>query len=166
MNSEKCATIINMRSLTSVKEVQPLTGRLTSLSRFIPKAGEKSLSFFQCLMGNNHFLWTECEEAFQNLKKILASPSILVKSQVISHIYLYLCVVNKVVGTVITQEEGKEHKPIYFMIRILKGAEGRYQKLEKALLAIVITTRRLRYYFQIFQSIVKINLPVRQVLQK
>jgi len=46
MNPEKCVTILNMRSPTSVKEVQQLAGRMTSLSRFIPKAGEKSVSFF------------------------------------------------------------------------------------------------------------------------
>jgi len=36
MNPEKCMTIINMRSLTYVKVVQQLIGRLASLSRFIP----------------------------------------------------------------------------------------------------------------------------------
>jgi len=42
----------------------------------------------------------------------------------------------------------------------------RYQKIEKAALAVVITARRLRYYFQNFQVIVKTDLPIRQVLQK
>ena len=65
MNPKKCEAILSMRSPVSVKEVQQLAGRMTSLSRFIPKVGEKSISFFQCLKGNDLFMCTnECEEAF------------------------------------------------------------------------------------------------------
>ncbi|MCI34583.1 gag-pol polyprotein, partial [Trifolium medium] len=38
-NPEKCQAIIDMRSPTSVKEVQQLTGRITALSRFLSCAG-------------------------------------------------------------------------------------------------------------------------------
>ena len=34
-NPDKCAAIIAMRSPTSVKEVQQLTGRMAALSRFV-----------------------------------------------------------------------------------------------------------------------------------
>ncbi|PNX67528.1 gag-pol polyprotein, partial [Trifolium pratense] len=40
-NPEKCLAIIDMRSPTSVKEVQKLTGRIAALSRFLSCAGEK-----------------------------------------------------------------------------------------------------------------------------
>jgi len=36
-NPEKCKAIIEMRSPTTVKEVQRLIGRLTAISRFLPK---------------------------------------------------------------------------------------------------------------------------------
>ncbi|XP_057418153.1 uncharacterized protein LOC130712333 [Lotus japonicus] len=48
----------------------------------------------------------------------------------------------------------------------LPGAELRYQKIEKAALAILKTARRLRPYFQSFQVKVKTDVPLRQVLQK
>jgi len=38
-NPEKCATIIVVRSSTSVKEVQQLMGRMTALSRFVSARG-------------------------------------------------------------------------------------------------------------------------------
>jgi len=41
-NLEKCNTIIEMRSPTSVKEVQRLIGRLTAISRFLPKLVEQT----------------------------------------------------------------------------------------------------------------------------
>ncbi|RDX92900.1 rnhA, partial [Mucuna pruriens] len=49
---------------------------------------------------------------------------------------------------------------------VLKGAERRYQKIEKAALAVVVASRRLRPYFQNFSIIVRTDLPIRQVLRK
>jgi len=41
-NPEKCNAIIEIRSPTSVKKVQRLTGRLTTISRFLPKLVEQN----------------------------------------------------------------------------------------------------------------------------
>ena len=79
---------------------------------------------------------------------------------------LYLCMMQRAISTVLTQEVDKDQKPIYFVIRTLQGMEIGYQKLEKATLAIFITARRLRYYFQNFQVIIKIDLTVKQVFTK
>ena len=69
-----------MRSPTTVKEVQQLTGRLAALSRFMSAGGEKGHPYFECLKRNSRFLWTqECEEAFIKLKGYLASPPVLRK---------------------------------------------------------------------------------------
>jgi len=46
---DKCATIIAMRSPTSAKEVQQLTGWMAALSRFVYAGGEKGHPYFQCL---------------------------------------------------------------------------------------------------------------------
>jgi hypothetical protein len=74
-NPEKCQAIINMRSPSSVKEVQQLTGRIAALSRFLSCAGEKSCHFFAALKKGERFTWSEqCEEAFGRLKEFLASP--------------------------------------------------------------------------------------------
>jgi len=45
-NPDKCASIIAMRSPTSVKEVQQLTGRMATLSRFVSAGGEKGHPYF------------------------------------------------------------------------------------------------------------------------
>lgn len=100
MNPEKCAVIINMRSPTSVKEVQQLTGRMASVSRFIPKAGEKSYPYFQCLRGNSYFTWTEeCEKALQMLKETMTTPLILIKPKAGLPVFLYLCVAERTIST-------------------------------------------------------------------
>jgi len=56
---DKCAAIIAMRSPTSVKEVQQLTGRMAALSRFVSAGGEKGHRYFQCLKRNSRFAWTD-----------------------------------------------------------------------------------------------------------
>jgi len=45
-NPNKCTAIIAMRSLTSVKEVQQLTGRMAALSRFVSAGREKGHPYF------------------------------------------------------------------------------------------------------------------------
>jgi len=55
-NPDKCATIIALRSTTSVKEVQQLTGRMAALSRFVSAGAEKGHPYFQCLKRNSRFV--------------------------------------------------------------------------------------------------------------
>ena len=58
-NPEKIHAPIDMRSLIKTKEVQSLTGRVAALSRFISKAIDKCLPFFDSLKGNKRFLWDD-----------------------------------------------------------------------------------------------------------
>jgi hypothetical protein len=48
-NPDKIKALIKMQDLVSVKDVQKLTGRVAALNRFIPRAAERSLPFFQVL---------------------------------------------------------------------------------------------------------------------
>ena len=48
-----------MRSLSRTKEVQSLTGRVETLNRFISKATDKCLPFFDSLKENKRFIWDD-----------------------------------------------------------------------------------------------------------
>jgi len=166
-NPEKCAAIMAMRSPTSVKEVQQLTGRLTALSRFMSAGGEKGHPYFQCLKWNSRFVWTEeCEEAFVKLKQYLASPPVLCKPQVGAPLRLYFAVTERAVNSVLVQEQDQTQRPIYFVSKVLQGPEVRYQALEKAALAVVFSARKLRHYFHSFTVVVMTDLPIQKVLKK
>ena len=105
VNPDKYAAIIAMRSPTSVKEVQQLTGRMTALSRFVSAGGEKGHHYFQCLKRNSRFMWTdECEAAFLKLKEYLATPPVLCKPQVGVPLRLYFAVTEWAVSSVLVQE--------------------------------------------------------------
>ncbi|GAU47368.1 hypothetical protein TSUD_403710 [Trifolium subterraneum] len=67
VNPEKCKAIMEMKSPANAKDVQKLTGRIASLTRFLSCSADKNLPFFQLLRKNEKFCWTEeCEGAFQN----------------------------------------------------------------------------------------------------
>ena len=66
-NPDKCAAIIAMRSPTSVKEVQQLTGRMTALSRFVSAGGEKGHHY--C---SGRLTW---DVFVRNLTRQLGTPS-------------------------------------------------------------------------------------------
>ena len=48
-NPEKVHAIINMASPRTIKEVQKLTGRITTLNRFVSRVTDKCLPFFKTL---------------------------------------------------------------------------------------------------------------------
>jgi len=52
---DKFYTIINMRNPTNIKEVQQLTVKLVSLSKFSSTIGDLELPYFQCLETNEKF---------------------------------------------------------------------------------------------------------------
>jgi len=54
-NPEKCKAIIEMRSPTTIKEVQRLIGRLTAISRFLPKLVEQTQPIIQLLKKSTRF---------------------------------------------------------------------------------------------------------------
>ena len=55
-NPEKIQALLDMRSPSKTKEVQSLTGRVAALNRFISKATDKCIPFFESLKGNKRFL--------------------------------------------------------------------------------------------------------------
>lgn len=51
-------------------------------------------------------------------------------------------------------------KPVYYVSKSLQEAETRYLPLEKAILAIIHTKKKLPYYFQDHTVIVLTQLPL------
>lgn len=82
-----------------------------------------------------------------------------------SELHLFLAVGEEAISAALVQEI-PEFRPIYFISRILKEAETRYQQLEKVVLALVNATRRLRPYLQGNQVVVRTDYPIAKILQK
>ena len=164
-NPDKIKAILDMEPPRTVKDVQKLTGRVAALGRFISKSGEKCLPFFKALKNMKNFEWTlESQQAFEALKKYMAESPLLAKPNPGEVLYLYLAVSNNALGAVLIKEESKVQKPIYYVSKILHGAEINYSTIEKFALALIMASRKLRPYFQAHKIEVLTNQPLRNVL--
>jgi hypothetical protein len=147
-----------------VKDVQKLTGRVATLNRFIPRAAERSLPFFQVLKSSKNFQWSETQkQAFQELKNYLSNMTKLCPPEPKSPLLLYVSASNSAVSTVLVQEkeEGKFKKiPVYFASEALSGSKLFYSELEKIAYAVIMAARKLRHYFEGHRIRVITNQPL------
>ncbi|XP_050229127.1 uncharacterized protein LOC126678269 [Mercurialis annua] len=140
-----------MKAPQNIREVQKLNGRVKALGRFISSSAKKCLPFFKQLRNMKKFSWDEdCQKAFENLKSFLTQPPLLSRPIAGEMLYLYLSV-------------GKETIPPFWT---LKGAELNYPTIDKLALAVVVTTKKLKPYFQGHTIIVRTNQPLRKALHR
>src|SRR3954466_16134180 len=131
-NPEKVQAIAKMQEPTNIKGVQQLIGRLTALSRFISRLGERTLPFYQLLRKGEKFKWTEeARNAFADLKKTLSTPPILAVPKEREKLYLYIASRSSVVSTTLVVERIEEGKvesiqrPIYYLSMLLTKSQQR-----------------------------------------
>ena len=139
-NPDKIKVVLDMPSPSGIKEVQRLIGRIAALSQFVSRASDKCQPFFQVL--KKTFQWdTKCAEAFLALKTYLSSPPILVRPVEGELLTLYLVVLNFSTSAVLVRDKERVQHPVYYCSRALRGAEERYPRMEKLILALVTATR-------------------------
>jgi hypothetical protein len=162
---DKIKALIEMQDPISVKDVQKLTGRVTALNRFIPRAAERSLPFFQVLRSCKNFHWFETQkQAFQELKDYLSNMTKLCPPEPRSPLLLYVSASNSAVRAVLVQEKEEEGKfkqiPVYFASEALSGSKLFYSELDKIAYAVIMAARKLRHYFEGHRIRVITNQPL------
>ncbi|XP_065007682.1 uncharacterized protein LOC135638490 [Musa acuminata AAA Group] len=166
-NPEKVQSIINMQSPRTIKDLQRLNGRLVAMSRFLARSGDRCLPFFRALKNPKDFRWmTECDEAFKQMKQHLASLPRLASVSPGERLGLYLVASQHAVSSVLVKENSGEQLPVYYVSHVLNGPEERYPPIEKLALALVLSARKLRPYFQAHPVEVITDQPLRQILSK
>ena len=104
VNPEKIRVIVELAPPKTVKEMQSLNGKIVARNRFISRVADKCLPFFRIL--KKSFEWTdECQQAFENLKLYLSSPSLLSPSKPGEKLYLYLAVSHAAISVALVREE-------------------------------------------------------------
>nr|GEW31517.1 reverse transcriptase domain-containing protein [Tanacetum cinerariifolium] len=167
---DKTAVVLQLPSPRTVKEVQSLNGKLASLNRFLSKSAEKSLPLFQTLkkcIKKSDFRWTaKVEQAFQQLKQHLSEPPLLVAPKPQEELIMYLSATYGAISAVLMTERGTTQTPIYFITRTLQGPELNYLPMEKLVMSLVFTAKRLRRYFQTHPITVITDQPIKQVMTR
>ena len=80
---------------------------------------------------------------------------------------LYLVTNSYAIGALIVQEDGwGVEQPVYYISRALKDAETCYPRAERACLAIVYASQRLRHYFLAYEVwLMTKSLAIKALLQ-
>ena len=95
-----------------------------------------------------NFEWTkECARAFQQLKDYLARPPIMSSLEPDEVLFAYIAVAPYAVSLVLIRVDNDIQRLVYYVSKSLHKAKVRYLPLEKAILAIVLGTRKLPHYF-------------------
>lgn len=138
---------------------------LISLSRFVVKSAQQALPFFKFLRKEAAFDRTdECDQDLLHLKQTLSETPFLSQPDNEDKLYLYLAVSAEAVSTTLIRAIINGKNPVYFMCKALQGFKIRYQQIEKVSLALINSTRRLRYYFLAHTIIVQTDQPIKKLL--
>ena len=77
-----------------------------------------------------------------------------------------MAVTPHVVSSALVRKEGRVQKPMYYISRALRGAEGQYLHIEKLAFALITTSRKLRHYFQAHVINVMTDHPLKKAMNK
>ncbi|GJY76747.1 reverse transcriptase domain-containing protein [Tanacetum coccineum] len=123
---DKVDAVLSLPSLKCLKDVQKLNGKLASL--------------------NSDFHWTtEAEEAFKQMKQLIAELPMLMAPMKKEELIVYLAAAKETA---------------------LRGPELNYTSMEKLVLALVHASKRLKRYFQAHPIIVITDQPIQQILSR
>ncbi|CAL8102384.1 unnamed protein product [Prunus armeniaca] len=134
----------------TIKDIQSLTKRVTTLTRFIFKATDRCAPFFKALKGSKRSItWTaDCDKAFSELNEYMSRALLLSTPEPGDIIMMYLSVSAATVSSVLIRPKENVEHPVHYVSKALQDAKVRYPDIEKLAHALVVSARRLRPYFQ------------------
>lgn len=80
-------------------------------------------------------------------------------------LFVYIVVAPYAISLVLIRVDQGVQRPIYYVSKSLHEAEIRYLPLEKAILAVMLGTRKLPHYFQAHTVVVFTQLPLKTILR-
>ena len=131
-----------------LKDVQKFTGCLASLSRFVSRLGEKALPLYELIKKTDKFVrFGQADEAFAELKKMLATAPILASPLPKEPMLLYVAATNRVVSVVMVverEEEGKTvQRPVYYLSEVMSLAKQNYPHYQKMVYGVYMAAKKI-----------------------
>ena len=103
--------------------------------------------------------------AFQQLKDSLAWPPIISSPEPDEVLFAYIVVALYTVSLVLIRVDCDVQWPVNYVSKSLHKAKVRYLPLEKAILTVVLGTRKLLHYFQTHTIVVLTQVPLKAILR-
>nr|GEU88256.1 retrovirus-related Pol polyprotein from transposon 17.6 [Tanacetum cinerariifolium] len=100
------------------------------------------------------------------MKQLIAELPMLTAPVEREELIIYLATAKETVSAVLMTEREAKQMPIYFVSRALRGSKINYTSMEKLVLTLVHTSKRLKRNFQAHSIIVIIDQPIQQVLSR
>jgi hypothetical protein len=130
-NPNKIEAILRMEPPSTKKGAQWLTGRLTTLNRFVSRSAERNLSFFEILKSTKVFQWGPAQQkAFEELKQYLIDLTTLTPPSPGSPLLLYVAASHSAVSVALVQKkldgQIKKQAPVYFVSEVLSLSKKNY----------------------------------------
>lgn len=100
-----------------------------------------------------NFEWTEdCQEAFDDFKRYLSSAHVLSIPLLGEELLIYLVASKQTISAVLMREEERIQKLIFYISKVLKGADIRYLNIEKLAFILLLTLRKFKMYLEDHQG--------------
>jgi hypothetical protein len=127
-NPSKIEAILRMEPPKTRKGAERLTGRLSSLNRFISRSTERNLPFFEVLKLAEVFQWGPVQKkVFEDLKQYLIQLTTLTPPSSGALLLLYMVASHAAVNATLVQEkqdeQAKKQVPIYFVSEVLSPSK-------------------------------------------
>ncbi|XP_027359296.1 uncharacterized protein LOC113867964 [Abrus precatorius] len=117
----------------------------------IDKNKAKAISETQ-LKKEEDFRWeAEHQAVFEEIKQYLTRPPVMVPPKKGFPLKLYISTSEETIGSMLAQEdENGVERAVYYLSRMLIGAESRYSPIEKLCLCLYFSCEKLKYYIRPF----------------
>ena len=165
----KTKAILEMKPPRNLKEQRGLRGRLAYIRRFISNLSGRCRPFSRLMKKGVNFVWDQaCDEAFEDIKKYLTRPPVLVVLVQGIPFILYTRALDHSLGAMLAQKNNRGHEvALYYLSRMMVGAEHRYPPIEKECLALMFAIQKLRHYL-LSQTVYLVSLvnPLKTLVTK
>ena len=124
-NPTQITALREVKAPRTKKELQSLNGKIAALCRFISRAKDRCIPFFDALKKEKKsFQWTpDCQKAFEDLIQHMEMPPILSMANDGETLFLYLVVSSHALSAALIREDAKIQRPVYYISKRFTGAE-------------------------------------------
>lgn len=146
-NEENVETVKNFPRPRNVKQVQRFLGMASYFRKFLHQFATKAKPLHNLCKKDAVFTWsTDCEQAFETLKRALTTSPVLAFPNFKNKFYISVDASFYAVGAYISNDPPPNDKPIEYFSKTLSSTQQNYSTTHKELLAIILAIEHFQHY--------------------